>query len=45
MLLDGYAAMYGLKRDTVLRIVEDVKILREMAYSANEHGRKKESRP
>lgn len=34
-LLDAYAAMWGMNRETLLRVFEDVRILREMAYRAN----------
>lgn len=35
-LLDAYAAMWGMNRETLVRVYEDVKILREMAYRANQ---------
>lgn len=34
-LLDAYAAMWGMNRETLLRVFEDVRILQEMAYRAN----------
>lgn len=40
-LLDAYAGMWGMSRETVLRISNDIKVLQEMAYGANEHAQEK----